>query len=331
MAPRLYLTSSSRRNSALNLANVNMILHHYRALYARHNTGLTQAELSRQVEIARCHLQGYIGTWVAPLGGPPPTDRLPPSAWASALAMRVVWSNAQINAMWMDNNTSQFWTEDHSRARAIAYQLEDLRPSQEARIAGRQRLRKLLSILVTNAMMVKKHVAFPDHFPREDTSQVRRCRLRRGLLPPATTHDRAPSNNSNHETVLGSDDNTSAIPTIPRVTELRQGQQAEQRAMRAEDQTAITEAGYSNMTRGIMELAASMEKLVTVNLDAFIGFYAQKGMLTGSGEPTEEELAESRRWQHEMAREFSFELLWADPGYLYNSQAVNTSRGIGHL
>lgn len=80
--------------------------------------------------------------------------------------------------------------------------------------------------------------------------------------------------------------------------------------MKSFEDAAIERAAYSTMSDQVIRLVTDIGKMATLQLDAFMVFYKQKGMLLGTGEPTEDELIASQALQRRSARRVNPGIMW---------------------
>jgi hypothetical protein len=80
-----------------------------------------------------------------------------------------------------------------------------------------------------------------------------------------------------------------------------------------EEDEAIAKAGMTTVSDRVRDLVSRMEPIVNLNLRSFTDFYRLKGMLIGSGEPTDDEMQASQQWRREYDSHASESRVWAGP------------------
>lgn len=248
-----------------------MILHFFRSLFSHRHPGLSQPELTTQVEGARIDLE-ILQQELCVTGTLPDTSY--PAEWSLTLARRIVCP-PELDAEVDDRAAVLPCTsaEDAADIYKIASQLESLRPGKDARATGQKRLRALLVQLLTDAVSASLG---------NDLKSAPRCKAGQ-----SAADDRS--------RFVGA----SSFPLGARFN--------------VEEDKAIAKAGFAAVSDRVRDLVSRMEPLVSLNVLSFKDFYALKGMLAGSGEPTEDEMRASQQWRKDFDQHVFDNRVWVGP------------------
>lgn len=83
--------------------------------------------------------------------------------------------------------------------------------------------------------------------------------------------------------------------------------------MESFEATAIDRALYSYMGDAVMEVVTCIRNMASLHLDSFMDVYKERGLLAGTGEPTEDELIASQTRLRDSVRLVTPAMLWENP------------------
>lgn len=259
--------------------NLGVIIMHFRIVYLQHHP-TTRVEDMRQ--IIREEL-GFLEKLE------PGNEPMPPmEQWSLLLAARIV--EPDLHARMDIAKRVEGSSEIGSRIVEIAGKLEAMRAGPEEQSLLRKRLRAILTTILQDRLLEMRHDAFAWFFPPEGPEGPK-------CMVPSEQSDTANDSSSDGD----SSDSSQATPVRPRIRNVhepilwtKEQLDAEARRTSKAQLDAIVAMGFRPIAGHIERAAIKVLPLARLNLAAFADFFTAKGMLIGSGRPTELEMIASK-------------------------------------